>query len=236
MLIRKHGWVVDERENEQLNFQEPPFKSRPLPPQLLVRQENLRLHERDGGLKFDETLQGFLQVTNDDCSFETAFGAAKMLSSSAQAAMTVALYRTEQSSYRGCVSGTVSFSALSKDPFIITQGHVDLFVIDESVSDAVNLIYHLELLAIDGEEYILHGHKNIDSRITLSPIRTWAATTTLFTTISQKDGTQMAKGILRLSLGGFVSELLSLSCSPSLGLVQQSCVKARFLCLSLIHI
>lgn len=220
---------MDERQNEQLNFHEPPFKSQPLPPQLLARQELLRLHERDGGLKFNETLQGFLQVTNADCSFGTAFKAAKMLSSSAQAVMTVSLYRTEQGSYRGYATGAVSFSALSKETLLITQGHVDLFVADESVSDAVHLIYNLELLDIDGKKYILRGFKIIDSRITLSPLRTWAATTSLYTTIFRKDSLQVAKGILRLSPGDFVSELLSLRCNPGFGLLQQIWVKAGFM-------
>lgn len=229
LLIRERGWTMDERQNEQLNFHEPPFKSQPLPPQLLARQELLRLHERDGGLKFNETLQGFLQVTNADCSFGTAFKAAKMLSSSAQAVMTVSLYRTEQGSYRGYATGAVSFSALSKETLLITQGHVDLFVADESVSDAVHLIYNLELLDIDGKKYILRGFKIIDSRITLSPLRTWAATTSLYTTIFRKDSLQVAKGILRLSPGDFVSELLSLRCNPGFGLLQQIWVKAGFM-------
>jgi hypothetical protein len=151
-----------------------------------------------------------------------------VLSSSAQADMGLALYRSEGWSYKGCVTGTVSFSALSRDPFIITQGHVDLFVTDGNVSDAVILIYNLELLGIDGRKYSMHGYKRIDSRITLSLIRAWTATTTLFTTISQRDGTQMAKGILRLSLRGFVSELMSLRCSSGLSFMQRNCVKASF--------
>lgn len=143
--------------------------------------------------------------------------------------MTVAIYRIEQGSYRGHATGTVSFSALSNQALLITQGRVEFFTDDENVSDAVNLIYDLELLGIDGKEYILHGHKTIDSRITLSPIRTWTATTTLFTTICHKDGAQVARGILRLSPGGVVSELLSLRCKPSLSFVQQCYVKIRFL-------
>lgn len=220
---------MDERHNEQLNFHEPPFNTQTLPPQVSTRQESYRLHERDGGLKFDEILQGSLQVTNTDCSFETAFETAKAMASSAKAAMTIALYRKEDWSYRGCATGTVSFSALSRHPLMIIQGHVDLFVTDENVSDALKLVYNLDLLGVDGKEYSMHGYKTIDSRITLSPVRAWTATTTLFTTISLKDGTQVAKGILRLSLGDFVSELASLRCNPGLGFMQRSCVKARFL-------
>ena len=123
----------------------------------------------------------------------------------------------------------MSFSALSRDPLLITQGHIDFFTVDENVSDAVNLIYRLKLIDTDGTEYVLHGHKTIDSRITLSPLRTWVATTTLYTTISAKDGTQVAKGILRLSPRNFVSEISSLRCSPNIGYVQRACVKARFL-------
>lgn len=152
-----------------------------------------------------------------------------MLSSSAVATITVGVYRTESGNYRGCATGHVSFSALSREPLLITRGHVDFFTVDEEVSDAVNLIYRLKLIDTDGKEYDLHGHKTIDSRITLSPLRTWAVTTTLFTTILRKDGTQVAKGILRLSPRGFVSELFSLRCSPSIGYVQQACAKSRFL-------
>lgn len=229
MLILKRGWAVDDRPNEEINLQQPPFVSQPLPSNLAAREEELCLCDQQGGLTFDETLKGHLQLTDDDCRFETAYKSARISSSSAVAAITVGVYRTESGNYRGSATGQVSFSALSRDPLLITQGHVDFFTVDEDVSDAVNLVYRLKLTDTDDTEYDLHGHKTIDSRITLSPIRTWAATTTLFTTILGNDGTQVAKGILRLSPRDFVSELYSLRCSPNIGYVQQACVKSRFL-------
>lgn len=229
LLIRKRGWAVDERPNEQIDFKQKPFRSQPLVSNLKTHKRQLRLYEELGGLKFDEALKGFLQVTNDDCGFESAASSARISSSSAQTAMTVGLYQTKEGSYKGFVTGTLSLSALSQDPLLITRGYVDFFVADEDVSDAVNLVYNLELLSTNGNKYVLYGFKTIDSRIVLSPVRTWIATTTLYTTIFQEDGTQVAKGILSLSLHDFVSELLSMRCSPSTGYVQRFCAKIRFL-------
>jgi hypothetical protein len=229
LLIRRRGWTVDDRPNEHIDFQQPPYVSQPNSSNLVSREEELRLCDQQGGLTFDETLHGSLRLTNDNCQFETAYKSAKIFSSSAVAAITVGVYRAESGKYGGCATGQVSFSALSRDPLLITQGHIGFFTVDKDVSDAVKLTYKLKLVDTDGKEYVLDGHKTIDSRITLSLSRTWAATTTLLTTISEKDGTQVAKGILRLSPRKFVSELSSLRCSPRISFVQKAFVKARFL-------
>jgi hypothetical protein len=126
----------------------------------------------------------------------------------------VTVLREGPSSYRGVAHGTFACSALSRDPLLITDGSVSFFAVDDDVADARDLVYRLELLSTDGRAYNVHGFKNIDPSITFSVSRTWRATTTLYTTITDSNGSTIGRGILHLPLRGLISELQSL-CSMS---------------------
>lgn len=228
-IIRDRNWSVDERPNETLNLEARPFRSLPLSLDLEIRNEQLRLNDATDGLKFDETLQGFLLITTDDCGFETAASIAQTASSSAQLSITVRLQRSNNGLYKGFTTGTLSYGALSQDPLLITRGSIDFFAVDLGASDAVNLTYNLKLLGTDGKAYVMHGYKTIDSSIAFSMSRTWTATTTLCTTITRTDGTPVAKGVLRLSLRNFLAEVWSIRCSRTVSLTRQIDAKVQFL-------
>lgn len=181
------------------------------------------------GLKFDETMHGWLRATEDECGYEAGARLAESISSYARLSVTVSLYRTVQTGYKGALTGTLSYSALSDDPLLITQGFVDLLTVDPDVSDAINLIYSLKLLSTDGKTYIFRGHKTLDSSIAFSISRTWSATTTLLTTISLPDGTQVAKGVLRLSLKDLIIQMSSIRCNSGIKFMQRLCSKIHFL-------
>ncbi|KAI8932246.1 hypothetical protein NX059_011125 [Plenodomus lindquistii] len=139
------------------------------------------------------------------------------------------MQQTSGKSYTGTATGALICEAISRDPLSITRGVIRLFTVDPDVSDAVNLLYDLDLLGTNGEVYHLHGFKRIDPRITLSPSKTWAATTTLFTTIDRRDKSGIARGILRLSMRGFIDQVLSLRCPHTLGLHGQIHERIKFL-------
>ena len=229
LISSERGWSIDESSNEPLNFNAKPYKSIPSTLDLNAREEQVRLNKILNGLKFDETMHGFLQATQEICDFEAAAEMAESVSSYARLSMVINLHRSVQTAYNGAVTGILSYSALSNEPLLITRGTVDFFTIDPDVSDALNLVYNLNLMSTDGKMYIFRGHKVVDSSIAFSVPRTWRATTTLLTTISQPDGTQVAKGILKLSPKDLFFQLLSLRCNPDTKYMQQLCTKLRFL-------
>lgn len=89
------------------------------------------------------------------------------------------------------------------------RGEVQFFMPDESVSDGMNLVYKLTLISTDGQTYLLNGYKEIDTSMAFSMSNTWKATTTLYTTLTQLDGTMVGKGKLYISWRNFEDELKS---------------------------
>ena len=229
MIMRDRDWVSNERSNEPLDLEGSPYRSLPFLPSLRKKMEQLRLSYLLEGLRFDETMTGFLQAADCDCSFQKATESARAASNSAQLSMTVRLYRPGPGSYRGSATGTLSYAAISQHPLLITEGSVSFFTVDEDVSDAVNLVYDMELLSTEGMEYTLHGYKRIDSSIAFSALKTWRATTTLCTTIRRRNGTLAAKGMLHVSARNLLEEMLSFHCSGNATLLQRFWHQAQFL-------
>lgn len=200
LIAKQRGWHIDERPHKELG--ESTF--------------GLPTHAQHDGhtlpqvVRFDETMQGFVQTGSENANFETAKCAAKRTASSALLDLRVAVYPDAHEGFLGTPNGTFSCAALSTDPLLVVNGSVQLFVADEDVSDAKRMVYQLELVSTAGASYMLHGYKIIDPSVTLSILRTWRATTTLWTTITDSTGNIVGRGILYLSLPGLMSELRSL--------------------------
>jgi len=189
IITRERDWSVEERPNGLLDFNAKPYT--PLPPSkdLQTRHEQIILSKKSNGLSFDEILEGFIVMNNGSCGFEIASALAETVSNPVKLSTKVYLHRLDNGSYKGVATGIVLCGVLSQDPLLIIKGSVNLFTLDPDVSDAVNLIYDLNLLSVTGETYNFYGKKIIDSSIAFSVSKTWMATTTLYTTISRMDGT-----------------------------------------------
>jgi hypothetical protein len=227
LVIQERGWKVDESLNGILDLSGyPPFT---LP--ATARKRTTRVTSKDSieGVQFDETMQGHIHIGSDGLDFETAEKVARMASSSAQLVLTVKTCRTRDGSYHGVSSGTFACGALSQDPLLVTGGTVDFFMDDTDVADAVNLVYNLDLLSTNGAKYAFHGYKRLDSAATFSVSKTRSATTTLLTTITGSDDSIIARGILRISIRNFISELRSFRSSSSIDTLSTLYVQARFL-------
>jgi hypothetical protein len=227
LVIQERGWKVDESSNGILDLSGyPPFT---LSGTAGKRPARVTSKDSVEGVQFDETMQGHIHIGSDGLDFEAAEKVARMASSSAQLVLTVKAFRTGDGSYYGVSSGTFACGALSQDPLLVTGGTVDFFTVDADVADAVNLVYKLDLLATSGAKYAFHGYKRLDSAATFSVSRTWSATTTLFTTITGSDGSVIARGILRISIRNFISELRSFRSSSSVDTLSTLYAQARFL-------
>ena len=91
-----------------------------------------------------------------------------------------------------------------------------------SISDGVNLVYKLNLQTTHGHNYIFHGKKVVDSSVSFSVSQMWSATTTLFTTITRPDGSQVAKGKLYISAQNFLSQMKTMRPIGSLSFLSLS--------------
>lgn len=101
--------------------------------------------------------------------------------------------------YEGKCTGTVSCFALSAATLRVIDGKVSFFAKQEANTESSVIPYFLRLLSLEGTQYCLHGHKNIDTNICFSLSKAWQATTTLNVTITRIDGSNVGAGVLRIS-------------------------------------
>jgi len=169
--MRERGWKADETPNEELDVHgDPPFSRTP---GYRLTPRHVQLYRRQlEGVQFNETMLGHLHIGSNITDLATAESVARAASSTAQMTIRVTAHRNSFYSYIGIAHGTFACGALSLDPLRITDGCVEFFTIDESVSDARRLVYNLNLLTTSGVTYRLHGYKRIDPSVTLSLGRT----------------------------------------------------------------
>lgn len=200
--MRERGWEADERPNGELDLLgDPPSSSS------RCKTRKLVTYAGSDCVRFDETMRGHIHLASDISDFGTAESIAMTGSSTAELRLSVTAHRTRSGSYLGLPHGTFACGALSPDPLLITDGSVEFFTDDNSVSDARGLVYSLGLLTTSEKRHRLHGYKRIDPSVTLSVGRAWRATTTLYTIITAPDGSIVGRGILHLPVKELMTTL-----------------------------
>ncbi|HTU75832.1 MAG TPA: GMC oxidoreductase [Trebonia sp.] len=106
------------------------------------------------------------------------------------------------------IAGTVLAPELSPHRMTVTRGRFTLLDPDPSKPETWHMRYWMSLLAEDGKRYVLDGHKVIRAR---GARHAWSDTTTLYTAISEEDGTGRGTGILRLQASDFARLLRTVS-------------------------
>ncbi|ORY10462.1 hypothetical protein BCR34DRAFT_348379 [Clohesyomyces aquaticus] len=213
ILLRENEWPVDETPNGKLDLFSKPAKAIPMSNYMEEMAHALSNGFEADGVRFFEVMEGHVHIGTDITDFIAAEKAANGAASAARLSISVDVPSVEnltgRASHMAFVTGTFSCGTLSQDPLLITKGRVHFFTADDEVSDGTNFIYTLSLLSTDGETYNLQGVKKLDSNMAFSGLRTWKATTTLYTILTRTDGTPVGRGILRISGRDFINELLT---------------------------
>ncbi|KAF2790259.1 FAD/NAD(P)-binding domain-containing protein, partial [Melanomma pulvis-pyrius CBS 109.77] len=232
LLIKAHSWTVDDTPNGTLDLFGKPVRSTINGTTLEPLENDTETTDR---IHFCEILTGHIHIGSSITSFPTAESAAKGASSSARLSLTVDvsnvsdLFSDSTPSKASIATGTFACGALSQDPLLVLRGEVRFFTVNDEVSDGTNLDYKLTLLSTKGETYFLHGFKNIDSDMAFSGVKTWKATTTLFTTLTREDGSAVGRGILNISWRNFVNEMRSFRSSDESSLAGRLLAPTLFL-------
>jgi hypothetical protein len=179
------------------------------------------------GWQFTEALDGHISVDPHMDDFSESSTTGKGSSCSIKMFLTVELYQRLKGKsfndepiygayqttkefvplYEGKCIGTASCFALSKNTLRITKGKVLFFASCKSSSESTVISYHLHLDSVEGTPYVLRGEKIIDSNISLSISKTWAATTTLNLTVSTIDGARVGRGRVSISFFKFLRQM-----------------------------
>lgn len=210
-LIRKYGWTVNETPNGRLDLLGKPARSITLRSNITEKECLLNRREDSYGLHFTELMEGFIYIGIGIEDFIMAERVAKGSGSLARLHISVDIPNVEKlekrAGHMASAMGTFSCRALSPETFLILSGKVNFFAKNDSIADATSIVYSLKLLSTEGETYTLEGYKSIGPEIAFSPRKTWAATTTLYTTITRQNGSVVGRGILRISLNNFLTQM-----------------------------
>ncbi|XP_078687057.1 uncharacterized protein LOC144919475 [Branchiostoma floridae x Branchiostoma belcheri] len=114
----------------------------------------------------------------------------------------------EEDAHSARISGTVSCTALHKDPLTVSDGVFQLFSNDKDMVDTKELLYKMVLNAKDGQQFYFDGRKEVRrdhfGEVGLED------TTTLFIKIhhgASDKGETFAEGILQIKVGDFMDQL-----------------------------
>ncbi|EAW17024.1 uncharacterized protein NFIA_003800 [Aspergillus fischeri NRRL 181] len=87
------------------------------------------------------------------------------------------------------------------------SGMVDFFTQVEASAELTAILYHLQLILVEGTQYLLEGRKDIDLNIAFLIRKTWEATTMVNVSIARLDGMKVGAGALHISLPHFQKQM-----------------------------
>lgn len=126
------------------------------------------------------------------------------------------------------IFGTVTCSMLSPEPLIATQGQFNLFSVDPDRVETREMLYGLDLTAVDGRQYRFEGFKRVHDD---AGIDSWSDTTTLYVTIYEGLDTRdtiIARGVLHIAPSDLIKQLRTLSATHTDGLTDTAGSLAKF--------
>ncbi|KKY25275.1 putative glucose-methanol-choline oxidoreductase [Phaeomoniella chlamydospora] len=184
-------------------------------------------------ISFSEVMSGNIHIgdvhtTNDLRNYLLASQLAKRQCEEARLFMTIKTWSQQCGTQSGIVTGSFVCGSLQASPYLILRGRVDIFAHDKSGPDRNSLVYDFDMKGTDGNIIHFHGFKIIDSSVTLNPATFWKATTTLYVTLSNLDGSILGRGTLKISARLFIDQLKTLQ-SPEGGWLSKQSPVLQFI-------
>ncbi|KAG9287123.1 hypothetical protein G9A89_001017 [Geosiphon pyriformis] len=216
-------WKIDyHKVTKPINFEDPLISYSTQ--EELAERKRRNFDMKNGGLLFSEVMKGYFstEITFPEPTIETYLIAetqAKSADSTMSFLLSITAYDAEtlvkMENHAADLFGTVTCRALSPDPLIITSGCFRLLISDESGVDNSRMVYSLDLLSTDGDEYKFEGYKLVSNSLFGNG---WKQTTTLYVTVRTKETSEaVGHGVLHIGPLDFGKTLMTLkSTSPTL--------------------
>lgn len=204
------------------------------------------------GFGFTEVMSGFIHMDekgmkeDQRSTYELAYRTAKSLCESARFFLSVQAFNVntivKDPQHSGMLTGTFVCPTIPGSPFMVQRGQFNLFKLDLKAPGTRNLTYDFDMTGTNGELLHFHGYKVVDSSVALAPFQLWRSTSTLYVTISRRvrrchePGAEeedeeawrklevVAKGMMHICPGDFLSEMMTLS--PTGSSILKRCLSA----------
>ena len=220
---------------------------------------NIIKSEEEGkrsGIEFTEVMEGNLYTGDDIDDFEIATRAAIDSGDTARFYLSAHAWDTDSCEYSSeypsapiiltwkvlsrsdhpaLLTGTMTCRALSRDPFMVLRGNLQLFNQDFRSPDTTDLTYNFDMVSTTGEVIHFNGYKTVNESMAFSPWAVWKAASTIYVTLTDSSGARIARGTLFTSPSAFEAEARTItSTSPSLfGRIKSS---SQFLSFLAMHV
>lgn len=201
-----------------------------------VYKANDEIHKaaavKASGFGFTEIMSGFIhhdENMKDDRkeTYQLAARIARSQCESARFFLSVQAFDTgnivNNAQHRGMLTGTFVCPTIPGSPFMVQRGGFNLFIVDHKAPGTRNLTYDFDMRGINGKKLHMHGYKVVDSSVAMAPWQFWKATSTLYVTVSEwapgtgngecgrRTGKVLAKGMMHIQPGDFMSEIMTLA-------------------------
>ena len=220
---------------------------------------NIIKSEEEGkrsGIEFTEVMEGNLYTGDDIDDFEISTRAAIDSGDTARFYLSAHAWDTDfceysseypsapiiltwkvlsRSNHPALLTGTMTCRALSRDPFMVLRGNLQLFNQDFRSPDTTDLTYNFDMVSTTGEVIHFNGYKTVNESMAFSPWAVWKAASTIYVTLTDSSGARIARGTLFTSPSAFEAEARTItSTSPSLfGRIKSS---SQFLSFLAMHV
>ncbi|KAJ5666351.1 Glucose-methanol-choline oxidoreductase C-terminal, partial [Penicillium maclennaniae] len=205
LLAKKCGLSADlATKNGVLNTYSKPRVSR----NQQTRNKIRNVESKSIGWQFTETLYGHICIGATKEPLAHYERIAESSSCAMRMILTIDICQSQKGpGYQGKCTGTVSCYALSANTLKIVEGTVKFFTPMEEKAESSSISYQLHLLSVEGRQYLLDGHKVINSNMAFSVRKTWDATTTVNVRITRSNGAIVGSGALYISLQDFQRQM-----------------------------
>ncbi|CAH1272446.1 LIPK [Branchiostoma lanceolatum] len=184
LMAKDHGWTID------YSFD---------------KKHDTEITELKPGFRFTERMVGSVDYSNNGAKAVAPCEFILTIQSDDLEGM------LNEEAHSAEIFGTVTCTALHKDPLTVSDGVFQLFSKDQNMVDTKEMLYKMVLNAKDGQQFYFHGRKEVHrdhaGEIGLGD------TTTLFIKIyrgTSEEGKTFAEGVLKIQVRDFMDQLSTL--------------------------
>ena len=183
------------------------------------------------GIEFSETMKGWFSA-DPAGTFVDAEQRGQRANSAAQFQLTISTDNVDEMlsdpKHLAAAVGTVEIDALSDQPFTVTNGRFQLFVVDPEHVDTQNMIYQLQLEGVDGRRVFFDGFKVLHPG---SMLHAWPDSTTLFVTVHEGDdatGAVIGRAVLHIAPTDFAKQMTTIKVTGAHDEMERLRYEAKF--------
>lgn len=203
----------------------------------LPSKPSIKPKEAKLGIGFTENMQGYFSTNFESGDSKDIYLHAASMAKAADSTLEFTLTISsddlneliESPQHNADILGTLTASALSDTPLLVTEGTFNLFVVDPQTPDTRHMNYKMKLTTEEGKHYWFSGYKVVKNNP--NPLDIWPDTSTLYVTVYEGENDQgniVGKGVLQIKPADFAKQMTTLVVTNAKNTREKLAAEARF--------